>query len=77
MAAAYILNDTQAFGDITISMMLHHQGYHLSLPDQVTGLTDWVSWKVLYLLEERRNRMRTELQHILFNGSTDAGMDES
>jgi hypothetical protein len=29
------------------------------------------------LLEERRNRMRTELQHILFNGSTDAGMDES
>ena len=26
MAAAYILDDAQAFGDITISMMLHHQG---------------------------------------------------
>jgi hypothetical protein len=47
MAAAYILNDAQALGDIMISMMLHHQGYHLSLADQVTGLTDWIPWKVL------------------------------
>jgi hypothetical protein len=29
------------------------------------------------LLGERRNRMRTKLQHILFNGSTGAGVDES
>ena len=47
MAAAYILDDAQAFGDITISMMLHHQGSYLPLADQVVGLTDWVPWKVL------------------------------
>jgi hypothetical protein len=29
------------------------------------------------LLEEQRNRMRTELQQMLFYGSTDAGMDDS
>jgi hypothetical protein len=47
MAAAYILDDAQAFGDITISMMLHHQGSYLPLADQVVGLTDWIPWKVL------------------------------
>ena len=47
MAAAYILDDAQAFGDITISMMLHHQGSYLPLADQVVGLTDWVPWKAL------------------------------
>ncbi|CAN9212088.1 unnamed protein product [Alternaria alternata] len=77
MAVSYILDDAQASGDITVSRMLHHQGSYLALANQVIGLADWVPWKVFYLLEERRNRMRTELQHILFNGSTDAGMDES
>jgi hypothetical protein len=38
---------------------------------------DHANAMVTDLLEERRNRMRTELQHILFNRSTDAGMNES
>lgn len=47
MSAAYILDDAQAFGDITLSMMLNHKDSSLPLADQGAGITDWVPWKVL------------------------------
>ncbi|KAH7344380.1 hypothetical protein BKA66DRAFT_434194, partial [Pyrenochaeta sp. MPI-SDFR-AT-0127] len=77
MAAAYILDNAQAFSEITLSMVFCHTGSYLPLADQVIGLIDFVPWKTLYLLEEQRNWMRTELQQILFDGSTDAGSDET
>jgi hypothetical protein len=47
MSAAYILDDAQAFGDITLSMMLDHKDSYLPLADQGAGISDWVPWKVL------------------------------
>jgi hypothetical protein len=47
MSAAYIFDDAQAFGDITLSMMLNHKDSYLPLADQGAGITDWVPWKVV------------------------------
>jgi hypothetical protein len=47
MSAAYIFDDAQAFGDITLSMMLNHKDSYLPLADQGAGITDGVPWKVL------------------------------
>jgi hypothetical protein len=47
MAAAYILDNAQAFSDITLSMVLHHADSFLPLAEQVIGLIDFVPWKAL------------------------------
>jgi hypothetical protein len=47
MVAAYILDNAQAFSDITLSMILHHTGSYLPLADEVIGLIEFLSWKAL------------------------------
>ncbi|KAK7178318.1 hypothetical protein PSPO01_15627 [Paraphaeosphaeria sporulosa] len=76
MAAAYILDNARAFSEITLSMILYYKDRYLSLAEEDIGLDDSVLWRVIYLLEERRSRMRTELQDILLYGTKDAGIDD-
>lgn len=47
MAAAYILDNAQAFSDITLLMVLHHADSFLPLAEQVIGFIDFVPWKAL------------------------------
>ncbi|KAF2000416.1 hypothetical protein P154DRAFT_492065 [Amniculicola lignicola CBS 123094] len=75
VAAAYILDSTRAFSDITLCMVLHHKDSYLSLAGEDLGLDESVVWHVIYLLEERRSQMHVALQHMLLDGSTDAGSD--
>ncbi|KAH7111808.1 hypothetical protein B0J11DRAFT_447464 [Dendryphion nanum] len=84
MAAAYILNDPQAFSDITRAMIFHHKDSYLLLTDSDVVLVDILPWKVfgkyycaIFLLEERRSQLRTELLQIILKGATDAGTDDN
>ena len=47
MAAAYILDNAQAFSDITLAMILHHTDSFLPLAEEAIGLIDFVPWKAL------------------------------
>ncbi|KAI2481028.1 btb poz domain-containing protein [Pyrenophora tritici-repentis] len=76
MIAAYILDNPQAFSDITLAMIFSHVGSYLSLADQIIDQLDYMPWKVFYLLEEQRNLIRIELQQLLFQGSFYAGTDD-
>ncbi|OAL46992.1 hypothetical protein IQ07DRAFT_517030 [Pyrenochaeta sp. DS3sAY3a] len=44
MAAAYILDNSQAFGDITLAMMLHHNNPYCGLPHPNLRLNNHFSW---------------------------------
>ncbi|KAF2495477.1 hypothetical protein BU16DRAFT_390775 [Lophium mytilinum] len=71
MATAYILDNAQAFSEITLAMMLRHKESYLPLADE-----ELVPWRTFYLLEERRNHMRAELQQILLDGKIQFGTDD-
>ncbi|KAF2801904.1 uncharacterized protein BDZ99DRAFT_504179 [Mytilinidion resinicola] len=76
MAAAYRLDNARAFSEITLAMILLHKDSYLPLADEDIGLLEIVPWKVICFLEERRSRMRVELQQILLDGERGAGTDD-
>ena len=47
MAAAYVLDNARAFGEITLSMILRHKGRYLSLADENIGLDEYLLWQVI------------------------------
>ncbi|KAF1828818.1 hypothetical protein BDW02DRAFT_562336 [Decorospora gaudefroyi] len=53
MSAAYILDNVDAFGEITLAMMMmRYKESYLPLADH---LFNFVLWEVLFMLEARRN----------------------
>jgi hypothetical protein len=46
MAAAYMLDNARAFGEITLSMILRHKESYLLLLDETAGIIDFVPWKI-------------------------------
>ncbi|ORY11344.1 hypothetical protein BCR34DRAFT_624859 [Clohesyomyces aquaticus] len=73
MAAAYILDNAQAFSEITLRMMFCHKDSYLPLADESKDLVEFVPSKVFYLLAEERSQKYVDLQDIIFCGIARGG----
>ena len=47
MAAAYVLDNARAFGEITLSIILRHKGRYLSLANENIGLDEPLLWQII------------------------------
>ncbi|OAL46993.1 hypothetical protein IQ07DRAFT_517254 [Pyrenochaeta sp. DS3sAY3a] len=75
MSAAYIFRNHKAFTDLTLALMTTAKGGYQILADSLENLPGMDAvplWKIIYQLEARRARMRTQLQQILLHTSLDA-----
>ncbi|KAH6625532.1 hypothetical protein C7974DRAFT_455732 [Boeremia exigua] len=69
MASSYLLNNSRAFGQITLKMIFCHQGSYLPLAEQEIGLDLTVLLRICCLLEERRALLISKVAHVLFEGA--------
>ncbi|KAL7908149.1 hypothetical protein GGI35DRAFT_453480 [Trichoderma velutinum] len=64
MAAAFLFDDMNMFIEYSLALILQHQGSYIGLLADST-LCQILPANTIYLLEERRNRMRAEIGEIL------------
>ncbi|KAF2818321.1 hypothetical protein CC86DRAFT_414077 [Ophiobolus disseminans] len=72
MGAAYILDNNDAFSEITLAMMMRHKESYLPLAEH---LLNFVPCEVMFILEERRSKLRVTILQILYDTATDAGLE--
>ncbi|KAK0723550.1 hypothetical protein B0T26DRAFT_706775 [Lasiosphaeria miniovina] len=67
MAAAFILRKKDEFASYTLDLVMNYTGSYLDLLDEDT-MNESIPFKIVYLLEERRNQMRADLWKLLLDG---------
>ncbi|KAK3380727.1 hypothetical protein B0T24DRAFT_664659 [Lasiosphaeria ovina] len=67
MAAAFILSKKDEFASLTLDLVMNYTASYLDFLEDDT-MNESIPFKIIYLLEERRNRMRADLWKLLLDG---------
>ncbi|EXJ74984.1 uncharacterized protein A1O5_01680 [Cladophialophora psammophila CBS 110553] len=78
IATAFLFNDADLFAKVALYLTISFKETYLALLDNDL-LSQFIPWKVIYILEERRNQMRAEIGQLIIrgmNGRCDCGWGE-